>query len=338
MSSPLAKKVYLPTEVKGDQEAEIHSFLIDQLKKKKSEKGKDFDKFADNEVSNIFIGHSVSLVAAKNQTGIVEKNGVLAPLRGGDINSLFQKPEWKKLSLAQKLDVVRQMANGVRQLNSLGIIHRDLNTGNFLFNFNEKNQLMIEVTDYGKSSFITGTDRFITEALPMSHFAPELLGRKKDLFSVKGDVFQLGISIYQVLSETSMKKLDQERQAFFKKLTPDLRRSFIDKVDMFASKSDDFKNQVINNPPPLFLPVPDSNDTPEIKAAKEVQVYAHFLANAIWKSDVANWPGMASIPEPVRKPLLESLSFDPDSRPSVEKLTKDLESLMQQEKQNLSVK
>lgn len=291
----LRKRAYLPTQLTGDKEAAIHLFL-----KQKKKEGKP--------LKNVLISHSVSVVTThqrvnengKITTKTTDEYGVLVPLRDGDIDHLLDKPEWKKLTDLQKFSIAAQMANGISELHEVGIVHRDLNTGNFLFSYNpEKTEIHVVVSDYGLSSFTKKEERFETQNFPVNYLAPEFYEENSDYYSTEADIFQLGIALYQILTGMTKSEFIEERKRYFKKMNA-----------------------------PDVLPTASSVDDEAAKQAKNKLIEEYHQANFDWKQNARNWESMKKIPEgPAKALLLKALYPTPASRPTAKSLAKAFETL-----------
>lgn len=103
-----------------------------------------------------------------------------------------------KLSVAEAVDVVRQVAYGMVATHALGLIHRDLKPSNILYNRKEK---QVKVVDFGlarevhadqmitQQGYIVGTPNYMSpeqcQGLPLD-------GRS--------DIYNLGIVLYQLVA------------------------------------------------------------------------------------------------------------------------------------------
>lgn len=269
----LKRKVYISADTAGNQEALIHHFIHHKNKQNPSN------------LSNVVVAHSVKTFTAEPQFPKAEdqfleiakeEKGIILPLCDGDVNGLLKQANWKMVPNSEKFEIASQMANGVRQLHGIGVVHRDLNTGNFLI-VKEKDHLTVKLTDFGLSSLIDShqsedfnsnefdiknAGRFEAEKFHLVYCPPEFYAEEKDVFSTKADVFQLGIALYQVLTGQSIEQLVAERNRYVAKITPDQKRAFFNKIEqdemqqLIESLSDDrraFFNNLSDEMKPIYI-------------------------------------------------------------------------------------
>ncbi len=102
----------------------------------------------------------------------------------------------KSLGLAQKIGIIRQIADILHDVHKAGILHRDIKPENILV----KSDLSVKITDFGISrvvgSSLTMTKDLIGSPLYMS---PESFDSMKSL-DERSDLFSLGILSYELLT------------------------------------------------------------------------------------------------------------------------------------------
>ncbi len=106
-----------------------------------------------------------------------------------------------QITLSTALDVLSQVARGLRHLHSGGVLHRDLATRNVLVKGR-----VFKVTDFGLSSVVGDADsaRMTSTTIgPVAWRAPEtfhLDTKKRQIASTHTDVYMLGGLVFEVLT------------------------------------------------------------------------------------------------------------------------------------------
>jgi serine/threonine-protein kinase len=118
------------------------------------------------------------------------------------------------MPVAQRLEVVAQVAEALAAAHSVGILHKDLKPANVLVNRNPDGTLQAQLTDFGIGMVtdyerLTGsgitvlgfTETALNDELALSgtqiYMAPEMLEVK--LPTVQADIYALGVMLYQLV-------------------------------------------------------------------------------------------------------------------------------------------
>lgn len=106
----------------------------------------------------------------------------------------------KEIPLSLTLQILRDIANGMKYLHERNIIHRDLKSPNILINQN----FDVKITDFGLAKSVSqiaetlNTDRGIIGTIPWT--APEYIDEnRKGERNEKGDVFSFGVIIWELI-------------------------------------------------------------------------------------------------------------------------------------------
>ncbi|CAD7699975.1 unnamed protein product [Ostreobium quekettii] len=109
----------------------------------------------------------------------------------------------RNLSWACKADLLLQASEGLRHVHSMGIVHRDVKSLNFLVFGTSSDNYVVKVADFGLAIVKSGATKSLT-GLPMQGtelwMAPEILEGKPH--TMKSDVFSLGIVMFEVASQS----------------------------------------------------------------------------------------------------------------------------------------
>ena len=107
----------------------------------------------------------------------------------GDLASYIQQK--KKLSEPNIVDIMTQIINGYKYLAKEGILHRDLKPANVL-----RNGKVWKISDFG-FSIRSGT--FVDDINVGTPLYMPLESLVKSYYSVKTDIFALGVILYELL-------------------------------------------------------------------------------------------------------------------------------------------
>ena len=98
-------------------------------------------------------------------------------------------------------DIIFQMIISVAFLHKLGYIHLDIKPSNYLVNKDGELQL----TDFSLTVKENEIDKFVNDYEGDSKYiSPEMFYKQYDKITHKTDIFSLGLSIYEILSETEL--------------------------------------------------------------------------------------------------------------------------------------
>lgn len=158
-----------------------------------------------HDLSNVCAAKSVSVMNQK-------KIGIMTELcEGGDLDSLLKSN--RVISQAETYFLAAQMATGLAQLHheDVNIVHRDLKSDNFFFLLDEKGQIeKVKIGDFGLSSQCK--DNLFHSSIfpfcfvdPQWHDYPEYKGAPQ--FSKESDVYQLGVTFYQMFVDLPLQSL-----------------------------------------------------------------------------------------------------------------------------------
>ncbi len=105
-------------------------------------------------------------------------------------------------SIPDFLDFAIKITETIAEMHQKGVIHKDLNPNNILFNVQEKRPYLI---DFGiASNFSSKSSRHIrADALEgtLAYMAPEQTGRINRIIDQRSDLYSLGITFYELLTQ-----------------------------------------------------------------------------------------------------------------------------------------
>jgi len=121
---------------------------------------------------------------------------VVEYMEHGDLNQYLQK-RTEPLPYAETVKVASQISAGMRYLESMHVVHRDLATRNCLVGEN----LTIKIADFGMARSLYSSDYYRIEGrfvLPIRWMAWEciLLGK----FTPKSDIWAFGVTLWEILT------------------------------------------------------------------------------------------------------------------------------------------
>ena len=107
-----------------------------------------------------------------------------------------------KPNLKTKINIIKQIANGLHYIHNNNIIHRDIKCDNILVKILDDN-LIIKISDFGCSKY---ADNITNNILPSTNdlgtiyfISPELLNNEE--YNINTDIYSLGVLIFLLLSE-----------------------------------------------------------------------------------------------------------------------------------------
>lgn len=117
---------------------------------------------------------------------------------GGDaLKSLISE---NKNSIGNKLKIARQICEILGEIHNKGIVHKDINPNNILFNPETE---QIKIIDFGNASVLSHEDRQLKNPDhlegTLAYIAPEQTGRMNRPVDYRSDYYSLGITLYELL-------------------------------------------------------------------------------------------------------------------------------------------
>ena len=151
-----------------------------------------------------------------------EKVGLVMELFDNDLMEYITPP----CSLTEAKSILRQIANGLRHLHKLKIVHRDVKPENILVKTDENGMLKVALTDLGVSKHMTATQRSNqTNIGTYLWMAPEVKGDRPK-YGHLVDVFGFGLTAMFIV--TGILPLGRDVQ-------PDELRQWVDECLRVAS-------------------------------------------------------------------------------------------------------
>ena len=98
------------------------------------------------------------------------------------------------LSFDEVLKISSQIANGLKCLHSLGIIHRDIKLENIVHVSNE-----FRLIDFGLSTIISSSESTLDSYGTITYMSPEII--KKEKYNNKADIWSFGVVVYILLKK-----------------------------------------------------------------------------------------------------------------------------------------
>jgi eukaryotic-like serine/threonine-protein kinase len=128
----------------------------------------------------------------------------------------------KSLNLKQKVELIRQVAEGVHAAHRAGLIHRDLKPSNILIEQRDTGPIAY-VVDFGLAHENQGSSQSMSELVvgTPAYMSPEQAKGEKHKFNASTDVYGIGATLYEIVTgrapfegasttEILMKVVDQE--------------------------------------------------------------------------------------------------------------------------------
>lgn len=213
----------------------------------------------------------------------IDQVGILSEARTGNIEQMVKS---ENLELVDKLPIATQMAQGLEELHSIGVVHRDLKLDNFLYTINANKEVLVKISDFGLSSRQDMAHRSTNKKEVTWHIDPawnEQPTSAEVRFSKESDVYQLGISFCQLLSSKNY--------------------GVYQWVGVQIAESKEMREAEDSRSPP------QNSETP-----KQMEERARQL----WKANPDKWKVFAEIPdEAVRQMVRRMVDPDPAKRPSI---------------------
>ncbi len=171
-------------------------------------------------------------------------------LEGRDLGRRIRSQE--RMTLTRKLDIVSQIAEGLRYAHALGVTHRDIKPGNIFLTSSGEVKLLdfglarLQGSELTRSHSVLGT---------VSYMAPEQIrGERAD---ARTDLFSLGVVLYELLSgrrafegdsfATTLHRILEGAPEPLGKLDPCLPQELINIVDRALAKAPEDRYQRVDD-------------------------------------------------------------------------------------------
>jgi serine/threonine protein kinase len=308
-----------------------------------------FSKFNDNEMSILFhIAHSCHENKSDSQHFVqirsvsaapfTESNAFLAEYcNGGTVENALSK-----FKNEESVQVAILMAQSLARLHELNVVHRDLKLDNFLIVLDEIQKIkFVKITDFGSSSFKEEKEQQKIsyrvdfpkawkppEAFQLEKVLPSL--KEEDfkkhfepLVSDKFDIFQLGISYYQLFSKKKIPFINfaedrilKVRGTLFDKIKIENSTVEITNIKSFEVGVPDNQGQCLIN---ITFTEPSEKMLSATLSTEELQEFKEKMKNRD-----ENWPDFEKLPIDLKNLIKQMLDTDYTKRPPLSEVIKFL--------------
>ena len=117
-------------------------------------------------------------------------------IEGGTLGQYFKKKKFN-FSERQAMNIMNQLASGVKYLHQYGIVHRDLKPDNIMIT--QQNDFgVIKIMDFGLSKIVSPHEKMVEGYGTLSYVAPEVLLRTP--YNKEVDIWSMGVILFYMLS------------------------------------------------------------------------------------------------------------------------------------------
>lgn len=109
------------------------------------------------------------------------------------------------LNVEQKVRLIKEIAEALQEAHRMGVIHRDIKPNNILIHTQENGQIIPYLVDFGLVRLETETEgTTVTDVMigTPSYMSPEQANGKPGMIDRRTDIYSLGVTIYELLSES----------------------------------------------------------------------------------------------------------------------------------------
>ena len=147
------------------------------------------------------------------------------------------------LRLNEKIEIIKQTAQGLCAAHEVGVLHRDIKPVNIMLTYDERGELLAKITDFGIAASVMDPTLVGARKVPGTpkYFAPELIQGKP--IDGRIDVYALGVTAYELLADrepfvagdtAGYLKANLEEQP---KPIPEIARNVPESIDRLVQKT-----------------------------------------------------------------------------------------------------
>ena len=122
-------------------------------------------------------------------------------LEGESLRELVKKRG--ALPVAEVVEIIQQVADGLDAAHDLGIIHRDLKPDNIFLTRDKRGRLVVKVVDFGIAKLRESTTHTMTGMVlgtPAYMSYEQASGMRSDELDARSDIYLLGVVVYEMLT------------------------------------------------------------------------------------------------------------------------------------------